>query len=386
MASNDHGTEPTSADQSVRKLGLVAAINLVGFGIELVGGLAFGSVALLGDAFHMLFDALAYVIALGATVIARRSNPGGRWSFGLHRIEPFAAFLNGVLFIPMVLYLVYESYQRYLKPVEIDTTMTLLLATGGLLVNVASVYVLQGGEMSLNERGAFYHLLGDAGASVAVIVSMLVVRFADIYLVDPATAVIMAGLIVRSAVILLRESGAIFFQQSPVEPEEVRSSLEALDGVETVEDLHVWALSSQITVATVYVTDFAAALDERDALVTRIHDLLESEFDVTHATVEVVTQRHEHALTKSACGRPNRGSVPVKTGSERYRYSNRSGLILASRSAFVVTPRLIPMSPTTTATATFTSPKGTPTANSAFTPTLAQMFSRMTPFAFPDSA
>lgn len=155
MATHDHGSEPTPEDRGIRKLGLVAAINLVGFFVELLGGLVFGSVALLGDAFHMLFDALAYVIALGATVIARRSNPSGRWSYGLHRIEPFAAFLNGVLLIPMVLYLLYESYQRYLSPVEINTTMTLLLATGGLVVNVASVYVLQGGEMSLNERGRF---------------------------------------------------------------------------------------------------------------------------------------------------------------------------------------------------------------------------------------
>jgi cobalt-zinc-cadmium efflux system protein len=197
----------------------------------------------------------------------------------------------------MVLYLIYESYQRYLSPVEIDTTMTLILATGGLLINLASVYVLQGGEMSLNERGAFYHLLGDAGASVAVIVSMLVIRFTDLYLVDPVTAVIIAGLIVWSAVILLRESGAIFFQQSPIDPEEVETAIEALDGVETVEDLHVWALSSQIAVASVFVTDSTTTLDERDALVTRIHDLLESEFDITHATVEVVTQQHEHPLT-----------------------------------------------------------------------------------------
>lgn len=297
MATHDHSAEPTSEDQSVRKLGLVAAINFVGFVIELIGGLVFGSVALLGDAFHMLFDALAYIIALSATVIARRSNPGGRWSYGLYRIEPFAAFLNGVLLIPMVMYLVYESYQRYLSPVEIDTTMTLILATGGLLINVASVYVLQGGEMSLNERGAFYHLLGDAGASVAVIVSMLIVRFTDFYLVDPATAVIIAGLIVWSAAILLRESGAIFFQQSPIEPEEVQTAIESLEGVEDVEDLHVWALSSQISVASVFVTDSTTTLNERDALVTRIHDLLESEFDITHATVEVVTQQHEHTLT-----------------------------------------------------------------------------------------
>lgn len=296
MATHEHGGATQGGERSARKLGLVAAINLVGFAIELAGGLAFGSVALVGDALHMLFDAFAYVIALGATVIARRSNPGGRWSYGLHRIEPFAAFLNGVLLVPMVGYLVYESYQRYLSPVEIDAGMAMLLAAGGLVINLASVYVLRGGEMSLNERGAFYHLLGDVGASLAAIVSMGVVLFTDFLIVDPLTAVLIAVLIVWSAIVLLRESGAIFFQQSPVDVDDVRASITALDGVERVEDLHVWSLSSQIAVASVYVTDSTASLDDRDALIAEIHDLLATEFDVDHATVEVVSREHGHAL------------------------------------------------------------------------------------------
>lgn len=296
MASHEHRNDPHAGDQSVRKLGMVAGINFVGFAVELVGGLAFGSVALVGDALHMLFDAVAYLIALGATIIARRSNPGGRWTFGLFRVEPFAAFLNGVLLVPMVLYLVYESYQRYLSPVEIDATMTMMLAAGGLLVNIGSVYVLQGGEMSLNERGAYYHLLGDAGASVAVIVSMLVIRVTGLAIIDPLTAVLIAGLIIWSAVTLLRESGAIFFQQSPLNPEQIRTALTAMDGVEAVEDLHVWSLSSQISVASVYVTDSTTTIDDRDALVAKIHTVLESEFDITHSTVEIVHEQHEHTL------------------------------------------------------------------------------------------
>lgn len=297
MASHEHSGDIQADDQSIRKLGLVAVINFIGFTVELFGGLTFGSVALVGDALHMLFDALAYIIALGATVIARRSDPSDRWTFGLFRVEPFAAFLNGILLAPMVLYLVYKSYQRYLSPVEIDATMTIVLAAGGLLVNIGSVYVLQGGEMSLNERGAYYHLLGDAGASVAVIVSMFVVRFTGFTIIDPLTAVLIAGLIIWSAMKLLRESGMIFLQQSPVEPEQIRDALTALDGVERIEDLHVWSLSSQISVASVYVTDSTTILDERDALIARIHEVLESEFGVTYSTVEVVNERHEHTLT-----------------------------------------------------------------------------------------
>ena len=297
MATHEHGEPTEQGEQSTRKLGVVAAINLAGFIIELAGGLLFGSVALISDAFHMLFDAMAYVIALGATIIARRSDPSGRWSYGLYRIEPFAAFLNGVLLVPMVLYLVYESYQRYLSPVDINAQMTILLAIGGLIVNLVSVYVLQGGEMSLNERGAFYHLLGDAGASVAVIVSMAVIMLTDILIVDPLVAVLIAALIVWSAVILLRESGAIFFQQSPVDPDEVRTSIAEFNAVENIEDLHIWALSSQIAIASVYVTDSAETVDERDVLINQIHEKLQAEYGITHSTVEVVSYEHEHSLS-----------------------------------------------------------------------------------------
>jgi cobalt-zinc-cadmium efflux system protein len=285
---------------SVRRLAIVAVINLGGFAVELAGGLLFGSVALVGDALHMLFDALAYVVALGATLVARRSDPDGRWSYGLHRVEPFAAFLNGLLLVPMVGFLVWESYRRFRSPVDIDTTMTMLLAAGGLLVNLASVYVLQGGEMSLKERGAFYHLLGDAGASVAVVVSTAVVATTGLVAADPLTAVLIAGLIVYSAVVLLRESGAVFFQASPVDPDRVRAAVAAVDGVETVEDLHVWSLSSRISVATVYLTDSTGTLDGRDGLVERVHDVLESEFGVTHVTVEAVSDAHEHGLEREA--------------------------------------------------------------------------------------
>ncbi|MFB6149407.1 MAG: cation diffusion facilitator family transporter, partial [Halobacteriales archaeon] len=154
-ASQDHDhSHGHERARSSRTLALVAAINLVGFVAELAGGLLFGSVALLSDAVHMLFDALSYVMAFVASYVADRYEGSTRWSYGLHRLEPLAAFLNGVLLIPMVGYILWESYQRFLEPVAINPELTLIIATGGLLVNIGSVYVLQGGEMSLNERGA----------------------------------------------------------------------------------------------------------------------------------------------------------------------------------------------------------------------------------------
>ncbi|MGZ0748572.1 cation diffusion facilitator family transporter [Haloparvum sp. AD34] len=293
---HSHGSERDQrGGESIRKLGGVAIINLVGFAIELTGGLLFGSVALIGDAFHMLFDALAYVLALGAAYVAQRAQPGEYWSYGLDRIEPFTAFLNGILLVPMVGYLVWESYQRYLDPVEIDPMMTAALATGGLLVNFGSVYYLQGGDMNLNEKGAFYHLLGDTGASVAVIVSMFVIEYTDVTVVDPLTAVLIGGIIIWSAVKLLRESGEIFFQRSPVSVDDVEERLTNLEGIVSVDDVHIWQLSSTIRVASVHLTDNVQSLEERERLKKRIDDVLYEEFDVEHATIDVAAATSEYA-------------------------------------------------------------------------------------------
>ena len=286
MAGHDHGTSESERTSS-RTLGLVALINFVGFVIELAGGLLFGSVALLSDAMHMLFDMLAYAMAFAASYTAERYEKQDEWSYGLHRLEPVAAFLNGVLLIPMVGYIVYEAYQRFIDPIQIDPVYTIVVATGGLLINIASVYVLQGREMSLNEEGAFYHLIGDTGASIAVIISTAVVAIADIRVVDPITAILIAIVVLWSSVRVLRGSTAILLERSPVDLGEVEAAIRELDGVKTVDDLHAWQICSQLTVASVRVTETTRSLEHHRELRAQIHERL-NEFDVDHATVELV--------------------------------------------------------------------------------------------------
>ena len=281
--------EEPSDEASVgsRKLALVAGINLVGFVVELVGGLLFGSVALLSDAFHMLFDMLAYAMAFGASYTAEQFESGDEWSYGLHRLEPAAAFLNGVLLLPMVAYIVYESYQRFIDPVQIDTGLTLVIAVGGLLINLGSVYVLEGGEMSLNERGAFYHLLGDAGGSVAVIVSMIAIAVFEVPVADPIAAILIGALVLWSAGKVLRESTAILLERSPIPQAEVRQRVASVEGIQAVEDVHVWQICSQLTVASITASDAAESLDERQTIRAAIHRTL-SDLGIDHATVELV--------------------------------------------------------------------------------------------------
>jgi len=272
--------------ESGRKLALVAAINVVGFAAELTGGLLFGSVALLSDALHMLFDALAYVLAFGAAHLASSRSASGRWSYGLHRLEPLSAFLNGALLVPMVAVILYESVQRFLHPVDVAAGPTLAIAAGGLAVNLLSVWVLEGGEMSLNEKGAFYHLLGDAGGSALVIVSVAATQYTGIRALDPAAAVLIAVAIVWSSWRLLRGSGAIFLLRSPVDTDAVRERIESVPGVERVTDVHAWQLCSRLTVASVHVETDADSFDDAERVTQQIHDVLDGA-GVDHATVEV---------------------------------------------------------------------------------------------------
>lgn len=280
--SHGHGTSSTSS----WKLAVVSVINLLGFLAELAGGLLFGSIALLSDAFHMLFDALAYVMAFAAAHVADRYGDGDGWSYGLHRLEPLAAFLNGVLLLPMVGFILWESYQRYLQPIDVGTGPTLAIAVGGLLVNLGSVYILQGDGMSLNEKGAFYHLLGDAGGSIAVILSTLTIELTGLRVVDPIAAGLIALLVTWSAVKVLRGSGAIFLHRTPLESGEMRAVLRDVDGVTGVEDLHAWQVCSQITVATTHLETDVETMEAAEAVTRAAHEEL-AHHGVDHATVEL---------------------------------------------------------------------------------------------------
>ena len=279
---HSHGASRTSS----RKLALVSLINLLGFVAELAGGLLFGSVALISDAVHMLFDALAYVMAFVASYIANNYNESDEWSYGLHRLEPLAAFLNGLLLLPMVGFILWESYQRFLQPIDIGTGPTLLIATGGLFINLGSVYVLQGGEMSLNERGAFYHLIGDAGGSIAVIVSTLIIEVTGIRIVDPLTAALIAMIVTWSAIKVLRGSSAIFLHKTPLDLDELRATIIDIDGVDSVNDIHAWQICSQITMATLHIETSAELMTEAETVNKQVHEIL-NQYDVDHATVEL---------------------------------------------------------------------------------------------------
>ena len=291
MNSHEHETHGHGETSSQKKLGVVTGINVVGFLIELAGGLLFGSVALMSDAIHMLFDASAYATAFAAAYIAENMEASDRWTYGFHRIEVVSALINGVLLIPMAGWIVWEAYQRFLSPVTIDIGYTLVIATGGLIVNIASVYYLHGDEeMSLNERGAFYHLLGDAAGSLAVIFGLLVIAATGIKAVDPIAAVLIAGLVVWSAGKVLLEGTGIILQKSPIDPDELKEHVMTVDGVDDAHDIRCWRVCSSVNVCTIHATMSVETLEEAEQLREELDERLKDRFDLQHVTIQIETK------------------------------------------------------------------------------------------------
>lgn len=290
---HNHTTE-SHHGSSAGKLRTVSIVNLFGFVLELIGGLLFGSITLLSDAFHMFFDATAYILAYSSAHFAENFEADRTWNFGLHRLETFSAFLNGTLLIPMAGYILWESYHRFLNPSSIGIIPTLAIGGAGLLINVVSALFLHGEGMSLNEKGAFYHLMGDAAGSIAVIISVATIHFTGAQIVDPIAAIAIALLIIWSAVRVIRGSTSILLQKSPIDSDALKEDIESLPNVNEVRDLRVWRLCSEITIGSAHVCDDSTTLEESTRTRRAIRELMRTR-GVDHATIEM------EGRTESSC-------------------------------------------------------------------------------------
>jgi cobalt-zinc-cadmium efflux system protein len=225
---------------------LVALLLTLAFaGVEALAGWWSGSLALLSDAAHMFTDSSALGLAAGAAWLTRRP-PSMRHSYGLVRAEVLAALFNSVLMLFLLGYIVHEALDRFGTPRDIRGEAVIGVAAVGLAVNLIVAWVLSHGEHTLNSRAALLHVLGDALGSVAAIAAGLVIVTTGWTPIDPLLSLLVAALILVSALRLLREAVHVLMEGVPahVRLDAVGRDLATLDGVLRVHDLHVWTLSS----------------------------------------------------------------------------------------------------------------------------------------------
>jgi cobalt-zinc-cadmium efflux system protein len=281
---HSHGA---SADADRGKLRIALALILGLMVAEVVTGIVANSLALLSDAAHMLTDAAAIGLSLVAIRLAGRP-AGGRMTFGLKRVEILSAQANGVTLLVLAAIIAIEAVRRLFDPPGVDGGLILVVALAGIVVNLAATAVLaRANRQSLNVEGSFQHLLTDLFAFVGTAIAATVILLTGFDQADAIASLLVAGLMLRSATGLLRESGRIFLEASPkgTDPERIGNRMAEQPGVVEVHDLHVWEVTSEFPALSAHVT----VAQDADCHRTRLElaDLIEREFGIHHTTLQV---------------------------------------------------------------------------------------------------
>ncbi|WP_017236673.1 cation diffusion facilitator family transporter [Streptomyces sp. SS] len=305
-AGHDHGHShggppPTgTAGAAYRnRLRIALGITLSVMVIEIIGGLAADSLALIADAAHMATDAVGLAMALLAIHFANRP-PSENRTFGFARAEILAALANCLLLLCVGGYVLYEAIQRFLEPAETKGGLTIVFAVIGLVANMISLSLLvRGQKESLNVRGAYLEVLADALGSVTVIVAAGIILATGWQYADPIASIVIGLMIVPRTVKLLRETLDVLLEAAPkgVDMGEVRAHILALPGVEGVHDLHAWTITSGMPVLSAHVVVDQGALDSvgHEKMLHALQGCLGSHFDVEHCTFQLEPVGHaEH--------------------------------------------------------------------------------------------
>ncbi len=288
MSNRDGAGHGSGSRASARGLmALVLGLSSAYMVAEAVGGLATGSLALLADAGHMLSDVLALALTLFAMRAAVRPATATR-TFGHFRAEVLAALANAVTLVVVAGVVVAEAWRRLGEPSAVDGAPMLAIAAGGLVVNLAGLWLLSRSRaVCLNLRGAWLHVLGDALGSVGAISSGALVWALGWNWAGPWASAVICLLILRSALGLLREALEVLMESAPsrFEVGAVRRALLAIDGVAAVHDLHVWSISTETASLSCHLVRRGEALE--GAILSEARSRLVAEFGIEHSTIQV---------------------------------------------------------------------------------------------------
>jgi len=258
--------------------------------VEFAGGLWTGSLALLSDAGHMLFDALALGLAAIAAWLARRP-PGHRHSYGWARAEVIGATLNSLLMLVIIVALVVEAVARLLEPRPVAALGMTAIALVGMAVNALVLWIMSRGEMTLNARAALLHVIGDLVSSFVALIAGTVIYFTGWLPIDPILSLVIAGLILISTIRLLRDTLHVLMEGVPpaLELPGIGKALAGVPGVISVHDLHVWSITpGQVALsAHLEIND----LQRWPAILAAASALAHDRFGIGHVTLQPETHR-----------------------------------------------------------------------------------------------
>jgi len=282
-----------------RNLQIALGITAVFFVIELVGGIMTNSLALTADAWHMLNDASALAFALVAAWLAERPIDVKK-TYGYHRTEILAAFLNGIFLWVVAIFIFYEAIQRFQHLVTVERLEMLTIAIAGLIANGLCAIVLSKSKSeSLNIKGAFLHVLSDTLGSVGAISAGLIMYYAEWYQADPLISMLIGLLIFYGSLKLVRESINVLLEGVPygINVNAVERRIIESEGVKGVHDLHIWCITpTRMCIMSAHV--MVKKGTNKKKLLSDLISMLKEEFGIDHTTIQLEEEGYPKAVSE----------------------------------------------------------------------------------------
>jgi cobalt-zinc-cadmium efflux system protein len=262
-------------------------VTFIILGGEVVGGILSNSLALLSDAGHVLTDVFALGLSLIALIIGRRPSDH-RATYGYQRIGILAALINGSSLIVISIFIFVETYRRLSTPPEINSTVMLIIAVGGLIGNLLMAWILGSGHRDLNIKSAWLHVWGDIVTTIGVIAVALIIKFTGWTLADPIASGIVGLIIIFGGGRVVKEALWVFLELSPLgfHAEEISRMICSMQEVMGVHDIHVWAIGHGIPAFSAHVLINDRKVSETDAIRKAIEERLAS-LGIRHTVLQM---------------------------------------------------------------------------------------------------
>lgn len=278
---------PSAASRQRGRLKIVLGLTATYMLVEAAGGWLTGSLALLADAGHMLTDVGGLGLALFAIWLGNRpANP--ERTYGYYRTEILVSLANAMVLFGVSGYILYEAWRRFQSPPEVRSVAMLGVATVGLVVNLAGVWLLHAGAgESLNVQGAFLEVVSDLLGSIGVIIAALIMYFTGWYYADPLFSAAIGLFIIPRTWRVLREAVGILLEGTPshLDLAEVRAAMSTVPGVASVHDLHAWTITSGYVALTAHVQVNGEV--PSDEILTMLTAMLKERFQIEHTTIQL---------------------------------------------------------------------------------------------------
>jgi len=269
------------------------SITLLMMVAEVIGGLLSNSLALLSDAGHMLTDNLALLLSFFAMTFA--SLPAtDRKTFGFYRLEILAAFVNGIVLVLISLYIIYHAYLRMIHPQPVQGMLMLAIAVIGLVANIiGALFLFKHSHTSLNIRGAYLHIVGDALSSVGVVIGGVIILYTGWYLIDPILSIMISLVIIFGAWSLVKESVNILLESAPahINIDTIAAEIAKIKGVREAYHIHLWSITSCVYALSAHVLIDDQMVSGSRELNDRIRMLLSEKFKILHSTIQLECEK-----------------------------------------------------------------------------------------------